>query len=124
MGGKLAEPRKQTTNDFIADVAKGKGIPELWIGINDIKEEGTFIYGSNDAPIIWTNWCPAPGQPNNRDGQEHCVILGITKITNNNDYYILSSSEQQEKWFDVKCDYTLPFVCERIMQGMFDFPTL
>ena len=24
MGGKLAEPRKQTMNDFIGDVAKGK----------------------------------------------------------------------------------------------------
>ena len=112
MGGKLAEPRTQTTNDFIADVAKGKGISQLWIGINDIKEEGTFIYGSNDAPITWTNW--APDQPNNGDGevQEDCVILAITEITYLNNNYPLDSSKQ-EKWFDGKCDYTLSFVCER-----------
>ena len=44
MGGKLAEPRKQTTNDFFTDVAKKKGIAALLIGINDLSEEGEFVY--------------------------------------------------------------------------------
>ena len=100
MGGKLAEPRKQTTNDFIVDVAKEKGSGiELWIGINDIVEEGAFVYGSNGAQITWTNW--GQSQP---DGEEHenCVCLN------------------EGKWWDLNCDYSKPFVCERIIQGMYD----
>ena len=97
MGGKLAEPKKQSTNDFIADVAKGKGNGiELWIGINDIVEEGTFVYGSNGELVTWTNW--GPGEPNN-GGNGDCVRL------------------KQEEWWDLNCDYSKPFVCERIVQG-------
>ena len=97
MGGKLAELRKQTTNDFIADVAKGKGNGiELWIGINDISKEGAFVYGSNGAPITSTNW--SPGEPNNV-GNGDCVRI------------------KQEEWWDLNCDSSKPFVCERIVRG-------
>ena len=93
MGGKLAELRKQTTNDFINDVAKDG--EELWIGINDISKEGVFVYESNSEPVTWTNW--GPGEPNTGD----CVRL------------------KQERWCDLNCDHTRPFVCERIVQGMY-----
>ena len=102
MGGKLVEPRKQTTNDFITDVAKEKGNGiELWIGINDISKEGVFVYESNSEPVTWTNW--GPGEPNNggnglRNGD--CVRL------------------KQEEWWDLNCDYSKPFVCER---GIHDY---
>ena len=96
MGGKLAEPRKQTTNDFI--FINGNGI-QLWIGINDIVEEGAFVYGSNGEPATWTNW--GQSQPDGGE-QENCVRLN------------------EGKWWDLNCDYSKPFVCERIAQGMYD----
>ena len=102
MGGKLAEPRKQTTNDFFTDVANENGIQDsYWFGINDISEEGVFVYESNDEPITWTNW--ASGEPNNAGGhgQGDCVRL------------------KEGKWYDLGCDSIRPYVCERFVQGMY-----
>jgi len=34
----------------------------LWIGLNDVAVEGTFVW-SNGEPVTFTNW--SPGEPNN-----------------------------------------------------------
>ena len=96
IGGKLAEPRNQTTNEFFTDLANEKGIVyEYWIGINDISEEGKFVYESNGEQITWTNW--GPGEPNNAPPKRagDCVRL------------------KEGKWWDQGCEKFHPFVCER-----------
>jgi hypothetical protein len=37
----------------------------FWIGLNDIKEEGNWVWSSG-APVTYTNW--APGEPNDCGG--------------------------------------------------------
>jgi hypothetical protein len=44
----------------------------LWIGLNDVQNEGTFVWASGE-PLIYTNW--APGEPNNFNGDEHYGIM-------------------------------------------------
>ena len=41
-----------------------------WIGLNDIANEGSFVYNSDQSSISWENW--RNGQPNNVAG--HSVL--------------------------------------------------
>ena len=67
-----------------------------WIGLNDIANEGSFIYNSDQSSISWENW--RNGQPNNVAGGQDCVAA------NNNG---------NGKWDDDKCDDLKSFVCEK-----------
>jgi hypothetical protein len=44
----------------------------LWLGLNDVQTEGTFLWVSGE-PVTFTNW--APGEPNNFNGDEHFGIM-------------------------------------------------
>ena len=64
----LAIPRSQAENDFISDLILQEGIYQIWIGINDIKQEGLFV-GVDGSEISWTNW--NHGEPNNWNHGEY-----------------------------------------------------
>ena len=65
-GGHLFEPQTLSINDQIYNKAReimGDG-KYLWIGINDIQTEGTWVYSSNSATIPYVHpW--REGEPNN-----------------------------------------------------------
>lgn len=63
-----------------------------WIGINDIANEGVFVWISG-APVFYTNW--ASGEPNN-DGNQDCGLFYPIQFT----------------WDDLGCFNQLSFVCE------------
>jgi Lectin C-type domain/PEP-CTERM motif len=44
----------------------------LWIGLNDVAAEGTFVWVSGE-PLGFTNW--VPGEPNNNMGNEDYVAM-------------------------------------------------
>jgi hypothetical protein len=44
----------------------------LWIGLNDVAAEGTFVWVSGE-PLGFTNW--AVGEPNNNNGNEDYVAM-------------------------------------------------
>ena len=80
-GAKLAIPRSEAENDFIADLIPNE---KIWIGINDIDQEGLFV-AVDGSHISWTKW--AQGQPDNSekwgdDGQDGVVILQGTDLQN------------------------------------------
>ena len=92
---KLVEPKKKSEYDEIVAVAKYKGLKEFWLGVNDKSNEGTFVYGSDQSSVNWTNWYP--GEPNNSYNNEDCVI---------------SAGWASWKWVDTWCAKLLPVVCQ------------
>jgi hypothetical protein len=77
LGGHLATINDQAENDFIFNtfgptVEEEEGLVSLFIGLNDLQEEGTFAWVSGE-PVSFTNW--ASGQP--QSGFEDEDYVGI-----------------------------------------------
>nr|XP_022291184.1 uncharacterized protein LOC111102650 [Crassostrea virginica] len=72
----------------------------IWIGGNDIDTEHSFVWIGSSAPVPfnYTKW--HPGQPNNMNGDQDCVMLQYR--TANGDY----------EWGDVGCEEKHSFICE------------
>jgi hypothetical protein len=103
-GGKLYEPRNTNTMIDVSNQAKAKGIGRFWLGIHDKKEEGTFVYVSDDSPIEFKNW--NNGEPNDYGNDEDCVAV----YGNTNAY--------RRKWNDLSCQtHESSIVCVREKQG-------
>jgi len=68
-GAVLAIPRSEAENDFIADLIPNE---RIWIGINDMDQEGLFV-GVDGSQISWTKW--APGQPDQGLGEDGVEIV-------------------------------------------------
>ena len=50
-GAKLFEPKSETVNNKIRQIAKDKAFNQyLWLGIHDISNEGHFVYQSDQSP--------------------------------------------------------------------------
>ncbi|MDJ0502336.1 MAG: Calx-beta domain-containing protein, partial [Nostocales cyanobacterium LE14-WE4] len=68
LSGNLVTINDQSENDFVVNTFKDKALNiaptgkkvALWIGLNDLANEGTFVW-SNGEPVSYTNW--AVGQP-------------------------------------------------------------
>ena len=81
------------------------GVHKAWIGINDKKTQGEFVYTSSGEKITSSDW--AFFQPDNMAGSlgffkwqtADCVIFGLNEIMN-------------EKWYDQYCTWKRYFICE------------
>ncbi|KAJ7393822.1 hypothetical protein OS493_003488 [Desmophyllum pertusum] len=49
----------------------------VWIGLNDIEHEGTFVWEVDNSTVKFSKW--GPGQPNNLADIEHCVTVGANR---------------------------------------------
>nr|XP_033790576.1 tetranectin [Geotrypetes seraphini] len=97
-GGILSTPENGDENDSLYEyMRKNLGSEkEIWIGINDMATEGTWVDMSGGS-ISFKNWeMEITTQP---DGgkQENCAAL---------------SGVANGKWFDEKCRNQLPFICQ------------
>ncbi len=74
MGGNLATVRSMDENEFLrANVLGFDGADRRgWIGLNDVAEEGNFVWVSGE-PVVFTNW--DPGEPNNNPAPENYVEM-------------------------------------------------
>jgi len=74
LGGHLATVRNSAEQDWLFQTLAGfAGLNRLlWIGLNDVAKEGTFVWSSGE-PVGFTYW--APGEPNNALGGEDFVTL-------------------------------------------------
>lgn len=96
-GGHLASVSSSGENSFLyIDVMPG-GLFDpsspRWIGLNDKKTEGSFVWSSGD-PFSYTNW--KSGEPNDSGGNEDCVEIRWN----------------DGKWNDNNCTNTRLFICE------------
>ncbi|KAJ8309065.1 hypothetical protein KUTeg_013939 [Tegillarca granosa] len=71
----------------------------VWIGGSDWSVENTWVWEPTGKNISYTNWYP--GQPNNSDGNENCLVLTAVY------------KGQYGKWFDAHCDDLLYYICEK-----------
>jgi hypothetical protein len=81
-------------NAFVFDTANSISNDRWWLGLNDILQEGTFIW-PDGSPVTYTNW--GSGEPNNL-GNEDCGQI--------NRYY------PDDTWNDEPCINRLFFICE------------
>ncbi|XP_038667996.1 lectin-like isoform X2 [Scyliorhinus canicula] len=93
-GGHLASMHcKKQFDTIIKSVPKVNGNTiSFWIGLVDIKEEGTYVW-VDGSPTDYTKW--QMYEPNNY-GNEDCVHI---------------KGEPIPGWNDARCDLELPFVC-------------
>ena len=97
-GGKLFEPKSESINNEVTEMAGRLGQNHPWLGIHDIFTEDNFVYASKNTSITWTNW--DPNEPNDRYkiyGGEDCVELRLRDM----------------KWNDVVCSKVNDFICEK-----------
>jgi hypothetical protein len=84
LGGHLVTIEDAAENAWVwqtfSAIAPGQS---FWIGLNDEAQEGSFVWTSG-APVSYTNWWTANGEPNNLGGIEHYVELKNTVWNDNN----------------------------------------
>nr|XP_006821425.1 PREDICTED: C-type lectin mannose-binding isoform-like [Saccoglossus kowalevskii] len=91
-GCKLASIHSIMEEGFVYKVV-GTNEVEFWIGLNDIGQEGSWVW-TDGSPYVWSNWdC---GEPNNNDGED-CVH---------------SNFALSNRWNDTPCDTKYGFVCK------------
>merc|ERR1711963_842807 len=84
-GGRLFEPRSKAVNKLVFEISTEvfSGVHKAWIGINDKKTQGEFVYTSSGEKITSSDW--AFFQPDNMAGSlgffkwqtADCVIFGL-----------------------------------------------
>ncbi|XP_022090741.1 lactose-binding lectin l-2-like [Acanthaster planci] len=76
MGGRMAVPRSLDESEFMKQMAQRENIEVFWIGCDD-RETGTWDCGEVGEPSL--HW--GPGQPNNLEGNQHCVVMQTSHST-------------------------------------------
>ncbi|MFM7151271.1 MAG: family 16 glycoside hydrolase, partial [Gemmataceae bacterium] len=71
-GGILACIRSKEESDFLTGLVNKAALDEAWVGATDEQEEGKWVW-LDGTPFIYTNWFT--GQPNNKNSEEHYMIL-------------------------------------------------
>jgi hypothetical protein len=74
LGGHLVTINDQAEQDFLKQTffSGPDRYTIYWIGLNDMAQEGTFVWSSGE-PVTYTNW--GPGEPNNAGGDENAVTI-------------------------------------------------
>ena len=95
--GVLFEPRTISESDLIHHAVMEMNIlpkkeDAVHIGINELKEEGKFVYDSSELPIFFENWRSGFGNRTTND----CVMI---------------SHLESPKWIDGNCNYHGPSIC-------------
>ena len=65
-----------------------------WFGLSDILQEGTFSW-RDGTELTYTNW--RSSNPNNVDGEQHCVYV----------------RGDDKTWDDITCRRREPYLCQK-----------
>ncbi|XP_078686058.1 uncharacterized protein LOC144918846 isoform X2 [Branchiostoma floridae x Branchiostoma belcheri] len=97
-GAWLAIVKDQATHDFIVAIQSQEETADVFIGLNDIATEGSYLWEDGSPIGDFHPW--APGQPNNYNGQD-CIA-----ISHQND-------DPLSQWCDDSCDVQQGYVCQK-----------
>jgi hypothetical protein len=98
LGSALARIDSATQQADVATlVAQGRnaGFDEIWMGGNDLADEGTFVWADN-TPLTFTAY--RPGQPSGGTA-ENCLVWDL---------------DDQNRWDDRDCDDQTGYICKRL----------
>ncbi|XP_060551487.1 perlucin-like protein [Ruditapes philippinarum] len=93
LGGALVEIETATENDYLAAYIRDKQTYYL-IGLNDIQEEGNWVWIGSKTQASYINWRPT--EPNN-GVDENCVVIDGTV----------------GQWNDTPCHLAFNYICEK-----------
>ena len=98
--GRLFEPRSTTMNLAVWKVADellgAEADGEFWLGITDLKDQGTYRYHSNDEKAVDGMWKSDQPDGNN----ENCVGYRFRS--------------RLGEWYDLFCDRYTMSICEEV----------
>ncbi|XP_066268489.1 collagen alpha-1(I) chain-like [Branchiostoma lanceolatum] len=100
-GGTLAMPRDAETNNFLVSLRQQQRLFYYWIGLHDRHKEGKFEWIDGSALGKYSLW--GPGQPDNRNSNEDCVM-----------YYL---RQLKREWWDTVCSQLADFFCQVNPEG-------
>ena len=100
-GAFLALPRSDAENDYIRSLIPGS---RIWIGINDIDQEGVFV-SVDGRDITYTKWLS--GQPDSYQNNEDGVHILENEVHNYWNGY----------WNDLAVGHSYSFVCSYSLQS-------
>jgi hypothetical protein len=90
LGGHLVTINDQAENDWVFQTFGlfGNVSRHLWLGLNDVAVEGTFVW-TDGEPFVYANW--SPGEPNNNTDEDYVHM-----------YDPMNASGLGGKWNDTK----------------------
>jgi len=92
-GGILAEINSLAENNFLRDRI---GSGNHWIGLNDLNNEGQFVYTSSGNPATFFNW--NSGEPNNLGNEDAVEMLSSGRWNDN------QLTHSRDFFMEVSCD--------------------
>jgi len=96
-GYELLQLDDQEEDDWIVETATDFRTPFVWIGLNDERNEGEWVWSTGQS-ASFTPW--NKGEPNNWSGREDCGIMYV-------------STPKKGRFNDRNCrDATPQFICE------------
>jgi len=110
-GAKLFEPQTAAECLAVRQMAENAGLSNFWVGVNDIAEEGSWVYASSGSPLAFNDW--NSGEPNNYDhgddaGGEDCAEVYPGGLLNDNTCKATRNSVctyELEGWIVATFDY-------------------
>ena len=81
--GILYEPKSLSHLQLVRDSNKKRDLDCFWLGIDDRRTEGTYLYNSDNSPldpsiestIVYTNGCFGPDRPDGKNC-DHLYVCG------------------------------------------------
>ncbi|XP_064108531.1 collectin-10-like [Macrobrachium nipponense] len=96
-GAILAVPKNIEENEFIFRVTAESSEDKIWIGLDDIAQELTFVNTTSKSITGYAYF--ESGEPTN-DHNKNCVVL---------------QRDKNSRWKATKCDEKYPFACEKLL---------
>ncbi|XP_025097515.1 perlucin-like protein [Pomacea canaliculata] len=72
-GGHLVEITSASENTFVRNLINSRVAGKVWLGINDLLQNGLWVLTSNGRGIPYSNW--AQGQPDNLYNSQACGAI-------------------------------------------------
>ncbi|CAG2186837.1 unnamed protein product [Mytilus edulis] len=95
-GSFLVKIDDESENQWLQSVMLDNNMDNIWIGANDIDQEGTWRWIYDKTTVEFTNW--SKEEPNNYNGNENCADM---------------AKRRSYKWNDRSCTSLLRYICER-----------